>query len=279
MGVVYWRPKSLAEALAILSEAPQARVLAGGTDLFPARVAAATWGAAPREALLDISRVDGLDTVTREGGCVRLGARVTWARLRDDASLPPGFRALREAARQVGGRQVQARGTLGGNLCNASPAADGVPPLLVLDAQVELASPRGTRRLALRGFLLGNRRTARRGDELLTAILVPEAAAEDPSVFLKLGARSHLVISIAMVAAATRVEGGRIAAARVAVGACSAVARRLPGLEAKLVGLRPGEARVALEDLSALAPIGDVRADARYRIEAARELARRALAA
>jgi CO/xanthine dehydrogenase FAD-binding subunit len=277
---VYWRPTSLEEALAILSEAPEARALAGGTDLFPARVPASTWGAAPREALLDLSRVEGLDAITLAGGAYRLGARVTWARLRDDAALPPGFRALRQAARQVGGRQVQARGTLGGNLCNASPAADGVPPLLVLDAEVELASAaRGTRRLPLRDFLLGNRRTARRADELLTAILVPEATAADRSVFLKLGARSHLVISIAMVAAATRVEGGRIAAARVAVGACSAVARRLPGLEAKLVGLRPEEARVALEDLSALSPIADVRADARYRREAARELAQRALAA
>lgn len=277
---MYWRPTSLGEALAILSEFPGARALAGGTDVFPARVPLATWGAAPREALLDLSRVAGLDGVSREGGFFRLGARVTWARLRDDAALPPGFRALREAARQVGGRQVQARGTLGGNLCNASPAADGVPPMLILDAEVELASAvSGTRRLPLRDFLLGNRRTARRGDELLTAILVPEERARDPSAFRKLGARRHLVISIAMVAAATRLEGGRIAAARVAVGACSAVARRLPGLEAKLVGLRPGEARVALEDLSALSPIADLRADALYRREAARELAQRALAA
>jgi N-methylhydantoinase B len=274
---VYWRPTRLDEALALLAESAP-RVLAGGTDLYPARVAAATWGSPPGEAWLDISRIAGLDGIERRDGFLRIGAGVTWARLRDDAALPPGFAALREAARQVGGRQVQARGTLAGNLCNASPAADGVPPLLVLDAEVELASLRGRRRLPLRDFLLGNRRTARRGDELLTAILVPETAAADRSVFLKLGARSHLVISIAMVAAALRVEAGAIAAARVAVGACSAVARRLPGLEARLVGLRPEGARVALADLSALVPIADVRADAAYRREAARELVQRALA-
>jgi len=276
---VYARPTSLDEALTILGGQLPIRVLAGGTDIFPAQVPAATWEAAPREALLDVSRVPGLDGIGHAAGMIRRGARVTWARLRDDAALPPGFAALREAARQVGGRQIQARGTLAGNLCNASPAADGVPPLLVLEAEVELASLAGTRCLPLRDFLLGPRRTARRADELVTAILIPERAAADPSVFLKLGARTHLVISIAMVAASLRLEAGRIAAARIAVGACSAVARRLPGLEAKLVGLRPGEARLALEDLSALAPITDIRADAAYRREAARELVRRALAA
>jgi N-methylhydantoinase B len=243
----YWRPATLEAALRILGE-ESPRLLAGGTDVYPALAQAAAWGAAEAPALLDLTGVAALRGVTRAGGMWRIGALTPWAVLRD-APPAPGFRALAEAAAQVGGRQIQARGTIGGNLCNASPAADGVPPLLILDASVELASPRGRRVLPLRGFLLGNRRTARAPDEILTAILVPEAEAEAPSVFLKLGARAHLVISIAMVAASAN--------GRVAVGACSEVARLWE---------------------EGVAPIGDVRASAAYRRAAAEELVARARA-
>jgi CO/xanthine dehydrogenase FAD-binding subunit len=123
--------------------------------------------------------------------------------------------------------QIQNSGTVAGNLCNASPAADGVPPLLALDASVELASVAGTRRLKLDDFILGPRRTARRADELLAAILIPKPRAAAHSHFLKLGARRYLVISIAMVAAAIESERGKITTARVAVGACGPVAQRL----------------------------------------------------
>jgi len=242
----YRRPLALGEALEILA-ASDGQVLAGGTDIFPARAQAAAWGA-PRDAdLIDITGIEALRGISCEQGGWRIGAAASWAALRD-ADLPPGFDALREAARQVGGRQVQARGTLGGNLCNASPAADGVPPLLILDAEVELASLRGTRRLKLAEFILGNRRTARARDELLAAIHVPETMARTPSVFLKLGARAHLVISIVMVAAN--------AAGRVAVGSCSEVARLLDG--------------------DGLSPIDDIRATADYRRIAAAELVARA---
>ncbi|MCU0946129.1 MAG: FAD binding domain-containing protein [Rubritepida sp.] len=243
----YWRPGELGEALAILAgEAP--RLLAGGTDVYPALAQQAAWGPAATPDLLDLTGIAALRGIAREGSFWRLGALTPWATLRD-APPAPGFAALAEAARQVGGRQVQARGTIGGNLCNASPAADGVPPLLMLDALVELASPRGLRMLALQDFLRGNRRTARAADEILTAILVPAEMAEAPSVFLKLGARSHLVISIAMVAASAN--------GRVAVGACSEVARLWE---------------------EGVAPIDDVRATAAYRRAAAAELVARARA-
>ena len=246
----YVRPRGLGAALEVLAgpDCPRdIQVIAGGTDIFPARAHAAAWGA-PREAdLLDITAIEELRGISSGPGGWRIGAATSWAALRD-AALPPGFDALREAARQVGGRQVQARATLGGNLCNASPAADGVPPLLVLDAEVELASLRGTRRLKLSEFILGNRRTARVKDELLVAIHVPEALARSPSVFLKLGSRAHLVISIVMVAAN--------AAGRVAVGSCSEAARLLDG--------------------QGLSPIDDVRATAEYRRLAAEELVARA---
>ncbi|WP_424814819.1 FAD binding domain-containing protein [Roseococcus sp. YIM B11640] len=244
----YRRPRGLREALSILSDGPW-RPIAGGTDIFPARAHAMAWGAPTPENLLDITGIEELRGVSRGAdGNWRIGAATRWAALRETV-LPPGFDALRTAARQVGGRQIQARATLGGNLCNASPAADGVPPLLVLDAEAEIASREGSRRLKLGDFILGNRRTALMAGELLVALHIPAHAAESPSVFLKLGARAHLVISIVMVAAN--------AAGRVAVGSCSEVAR--------LWGAEGG-----------LSPIDDVRATADYRVAAAAELVFRA---
>jgi N-methylhydantoinase B len=272
------RPTTLDEALALLA-AGSARPLAGGTDIYPARASGLAWMRPETGALLDLSALPDLQGIVDQDDHWRIGAGTTWSALRA-APLPPAFDALRDAARQVGGVQVQNRGTLAGNLCNASPAADGVPPLLALDAQVELAGPRGVRRLGLDDFLLGNRRTALAPDELLTAILVPRPSPGARSSFQKLGARAHLVISIVMVAAVVEAEGGTIRRARIAVGACSPVALRLPELEAALAGTPVGEAasRVTPAHLAALAPIDDVRATAAYRRHAALVLVRRALA-
>lgn len=270
------RPHTLHEALALLA-AGAAWPLAGGTDIYPARAAALAWLRPEAGALLDLSGITGLDAIEATEAGWRIGALVTWSQLLA-APLPPAFDALKAAARQVGGVQVQNRGTLVGNLCNASPAADGVPPLLALDAKLELASPRGVRRLALPQFLLGNRRTALAPDELAVAIHVPRAAGR--SAFQKLGARSHLVISIVMVAAVVEAEAGVLQRARIAVGACSPVAQLLPGLEATLAGVPVAEAvaRVSPDHLAPLAPIDDLRASAAYRRHAALVLVRRALA-
>lgn len=251
-------------------------VLAGGTDHFPARVER-TGG----EAVLDVTALPELRGIRREAdGGLTLGAATTWTEV-IGASLPPACDGLKAAARAIGGVQIQNRGTVGGNLCNASPAADGVPALLSLDAEVELASLDGIRRLPLDGFVLGNRRTARRPDELLTAVRIPAAALDGAGQFLKLGARRYLVISIVMVAGTmTRAPDGTIAAIRLAVGACSAVALRLRRLEAELAGRAPADAAgtLAARHLAGLAPIDDVRADAGYRREAATMLVRRCLA-
>jgi CO/xanthine dehydrogenase FAD-binding subunit len=273
------RPTTLPEALR-LRAAGAPRPLAGGTDIYPARAGAEAWMRPETGALLDLSAVAELAGITEAADHHRIGAAVTWAALRE-APLPPWFDGLRAAAAQVGGAQVQNRATLVGNLCNASPAADGVPPLLALDAAVELAGPRGTRRLALPEFILGNRRTALAGDEIATAVLVPKATADSRAVFEKLGARAYLVISIVMVAVVLEVAEGRIARARIAVGACSPVAQRLPLLEAALVGVPANEGALLVSPahLAALAPIDDVRATAAYRRHAALVLVRRALAA
>jgi CO/xanthine dehydrogenase FAD-binding subunit len=266
---VYLRPEALEEAVAALAAQPLT-VLAGGTDFYPARV-----GRAIADDILDVSRIAGLRGITETEDAFRIGAATTWTDLVESA-LPPWFDGLKLAAREVGGVQIQNAGTIAGNICNASPAADGVPPLLSLDAAVELVSAGGNRTLPIAEFIVGNRRTARRANELVSAILVPKPPHEARATFLKLGARKYLVISIAMVAAVIgRAADGRIAAARIAVGACSEVAKRLPALERDLVGTHG--CPVTDHHLAPLAPIDDVRGTAAYRREATRTLIARAL--
>jgi CO/xanthine dehydrogenase FAD-binding subunit len=268
---IYLRPTELEEATEALASQPFA-ILAGGTDFFPARV-----GRTIDEDVLDISGVAALRGISETPDQIRIGARMTWTDILD-AELPPWCEALKLAAREVGGMQIQNAGTIAGNLCNASPAADGVPPLLAFDSAVELASVRGTRTVPLGEFILGNRRTARRPEELVTAVLLPRPTRPARSTFLKLGARKYLVISIVMVA--TLIEDaadGTIAAARVAVGSCSKTALRLAALEAALVGQRASAALVDDAYFAPLAPLDDVRGTAAYRREAARTLVARSL--
>lgn len=252
-----------------------ARILSGGTDFFP------TQGERPvQDPVVDVSALGELRGIVCEKDYFRIGGLTTWTDI-VRAQLPRAFDALKAAAREIGSIQIQNRGTLAGNLCNASPAADGVPPLLALDAEVELSSAAGTRRMCLKDFILGNRKTARRADEILTAVLVPRVVENAASCFLKLGARRYLVISIAMVAAIVQTDGsGRVTDARIAVGSCSAVARRLHALESELIGIElrknPGKL-VRREHLAPLSPIDDVRATAAYRMDATLLLVQRAL--
>jgi CO/xanthine dehydrogenase FAD-binding subunit len=272
--LTYARPRTLDEALAALAAGPS-RILAGGTDFYPGLGDRPATG-----AVIDISAIAGLDLITAGPTQVRFGARTSWSRIAE-AELPRAFDALKAAAREVGSIQIQNAGTIAGNICNASPAADGIPPLLALDAEVEIASlAGGVKKMPLAAFLTGYRKTALRPGELVTAIAVPRTI-EGASTFLKLGARRHLVISIAMVAAIVEImPGGRIGKARIAVGACSAVAQRLFEAEAALAGLpaRSGASRaIAQTHLAGLAPIDDVRATSGYRRDAALTLVRRAV--
>lgn len=280
----YLRPRTLDEALALRADATGSSaltILAGGTDVYPVRTHRAAWFEPHRSDVLDLSAVPELGGISHDVHGTRIGATATWSAIAS-AALPPAFAALKQASRQVGGVQIQNRGTVGGNLCNASPAADGMPPLLALDAQVELASLRGRRRLPLADFVLGNRRTALAADEILMAVHVPPHTEQARSTFLKLGARAYLVISIASVAAVVATDAaGRIASVQIALGACSAAPLRLTSLEARLVGepATPALAEtVSAADLASLSPIDDVRASAAYRREAALVLVRRAIA-
>ncbi|WP_295145337.1 FAD binding domain-containing protein [uncultured Reyranella sp.] len=268
----YLRPRGLEEALQALTR--PFMVLAGGTDFYPARV-----GRSVTEDILDIAGIAALRGISETDAGWRLGATTTWSEL-IEAPLPPLFDGLKRAAREVGGRQIQNAGTIAGNICNASPAADGVPALLALESEVELARRDGVRRIPLSAFITGVRKTELQPGELVVALHVPRPGHDARSAFLKLGARRYLVISIAMASTVVEVEHGRVAAARVAVGACSPVAQRLPALEQALTGApfdaRLGE-RVAASHLAPLSPIDDVRGSAGYRSDAALVLLRRLL--
>lgn len=273
---MYFKPRTLSEAVGALAR-HGGQLLSGGTDFYPAL------GDRPVTfPVVDISAVSEMRGVSIDSNCIRIGGLTTWTEVLH-APLPRCFDALKAAAREVGSVQIQNRGTLAGNLCNASPAADGVPPLLALDAEVELTSLTGTRRIALRDFVVGNRKTARRADEILTAVVVARELEDAKSAFLKLGARRYLVISIAMVAAVVKTNAaGRVDAARVTVGSCSVAARRLTRLETAMVGAEATKALGQLvlpEHLTELSPINDVRATAEYRQDAALTLVRRAVEA
>jgi CO/xanthine dehydrogenase FAD-binding subunit len=275
----YERPTSLDAALEALAIGVRAGrppvVVAGATDHYPARV-----GRVVDEDVLDVSAIAGSRGIREADGGWWIPAGVTWTEL-VETPLPAAFDGLKRAARAVGGLQIQNRGTIAGNVCNASPAADGTPNLVALDAVVELASAGATRRLPIGEFVTGNRTTLRRPDELVTGLFVPDPGPGARSAFLKLGSRAYLVISIAMVAVVVVPDAsGRIADARVAVGACAPVARRLPALEESLrgVALAPGIGElIGEEHVAPLSPIDDVRGSAAYRRHAALVLVRRAL--
>lgn len=272
----YFRPRSLSEAVEALASSG-GQILAGGTDFYPAL------GDRPvRTPVVNITAVPEIQAIEILPGEIHIGGGVTWTQV-IAAKLPRAFDALKLAAREVGSVQIQNRGTVAGNLCNASPAADGIPPLLALDAEVELISAGGTRRVPLEDFVLGNRKTARKPGEILTRVILPREHESAASAFLKLGARRYLVISISMVAVILAAgPDGKVNAARVAVGSCAARAQRLRELERDLLGqeMRSGLATVvAAKHLAPLAPIDDIRSTAEYRRDASLTLIRRAIEA
>lgn len=272
--LAYMTPKNTSEALAFLNDANPC-IIAGCTDFFPNL----QHGHVPAN-ILDITCLGDFRGITRTEQGWRIGAATTWSDV-IRGSLPPAFDALKTAAREIGSIQIQNRGTVAGNICNASPAADGIPPLLTLDAEVEIFSQAGKRALPLSKFVTGVRRIDLHRGEMVSAILIPQISSTSNSSFLKLGSRKYMIISIAMVAVVVEVTDGHIVDLRVAVGSCSPVARRLSALEDTLRGISIEELKrksfcfqVPLDELS---PVSDVRGSARYRLDAAGELCRRAI--
>ena len=249
-------PRSLEEALALKAERPDAVPIQGGTDVM----VELNFDRARPPALLNLNEVPELRGWSRENGRLRLGSGLTYT---EAMELGEPLRALVEAARTVGGPQIRNRGTIGGNLGTASPAGDALPPLLVYGAEVELASTRGERVVALRAFLVGPKRNALEPDELITGVRL--AAPGPRQTFMKVGPRNAMVIAVVSLALA--VDGDEL---RASYGSAGPV----PGLVTAPLGERDGfPERVA----EAASPIDDVRGSARYRRHALRVLTERAL--
>ncbi len=271
--MAYFAPTDLNDALSILRE-HRPKIIAGCTDYFPSKNIGE-----PAISLLDISRIEDLHGIEKIGDHWRIGAATTWSDL-IAAKLPSYFRGLKLAAREVGSVQIQNSATIVGNICNASPAADGIPPLLTLDAEVEVSDQTRQRIIPLSAFILGPRQIDLRPDEFVTSIRVPLQSDQVRSHFLKLGSRTYLVISIAMISVTVRLARSIIDSTHIAVGSCTPVAVRLTKLEKFLTGQTVHALKcVVLPDnlFSELAPITDVRATAQYRKAVVPELCRRAI--
>ena len=272
--MTYFTPSTLSDALVAL-QSNEFQVVAGGTDFYPNRKPGET-----HSQLLDVTKIPELKGIQQTASGWRIGAATKWTEI-VKAELPSAFYGLQLAGQEVGSIQIQNQATIAGNLCNASPAADGVPPLLTLNATVELASHNGTRELPIGEFITGSRQTKLQPNELVVAILIPNLDSSMFSSYIKLGSRKYLVISIAMVSVLVSLDEEKIKETRVSVGSCSEVATRLTELELALTGqpitAMKNSPRFAAMIEQALAPISDHRASAAYREHTVPELVFRTL--
>ena len=253
-------PRTLAAALRLKSEHPEALPIQGGTDVM----VALNFDRDRPETVLNLNEVAELRGWSRENGALRLGAGLTYSEI-EHGELREVLPALAEASRTVGSPQIRNRGTIGGNLGTASPAGDALPPLVVERAEVECASTRGVRRVPLTEFVAGVKRTALEPDELITAVLLRPSRA--PQTFMKVGPRNAMVISVVSLALAVDRERGEV---RAAFGSAGPV----PGLvKAPLDEVDGFPERVA----AAASPIDDVRGSAAYRRHSLHVLTARAL--
>lgn len=274
--LAYCRPATVAAAVTAL-QTPGARALAGGTDLV-VRLREGREGVAQ---VVDLNAIPGLGQIGVQGEEIFLGPLVTFSQMMTSALIRHEAPLLARAAAAVGSPQIRNRGTLGGNIMNASPAGDSLPVLLALEARVNLAGPEGERCLPLAELLAGPYHTRALPGEILTEIRFPRLPAGCGSSFLKLGRRNALAIARMNVAAVLQMEAGKIKSARLAVGAVTPVPRRFPEAEAVLAGASPGEGvyKAAAREVAA----GMVREAGRrpsfaYKIPAVQALVRRALA-
>lgn len=270
-------PRDLPEALGLLAERAARKektvLLAGGTDWFVERHVAPPETEGTLPLVVDVSRLPGLrgislDADTLGGGKLRIGGAVTYLELRKDARVVARCPLLAAMARDVGALQIQARGTLAGNLASGSPAADGVSALAALDATVLVRSARGARRVPIGGFYTGYRKSVLAPDELIEAVEVSLPPAGAPFVWRKVGTRQAQAISKVALAGVAVVENGRCTRLGLGMASVAATVAFLPATRA--LGLSRPLAEIAVADLERavladISPIDDVRSTAAYR--------------
>jgi CO/xanthine dehydrogenase FAD-binding subunit len=271
----YQRVTDEAELLAALTE-PNAAILSGGTDLLVRM----RNGLVHPDLLLDVSRIPTLQGIRQTESSIEIGAAITEGEILASPAVCVTLPLLAAALRSLGSVQIRNRGTLAGNLVNASPAADGAVPLLLYDAELDLVGREGERTVPLDGFLLGPGETALGLGEFVRTIRMPIPKKEYRTFYHKVGRRRALTIAIASLGALILVENGLVADARIAAGSVAPIPIRLRAVEERLRGTSSTEAdadEAAHLAMAAVSPISDVRATAEYRTRVIGNLATRAL--
>lgn len=277
--VNYLAPTTVDEATTALASTPTARVFAGATDLIPQMRAGR-----PEPALLvDLKRIDRLTDVGHADGTWTIGAATPTSRLTENAEFSSAFPGLSEAAGLIGSDQIQNRSSLGGNLCNASPAADSVPAMIANHARAVVAGPGGTRTVPVAEIATGPGKTSLGDGEFVVEIEVDAPPASTSDAYLRMIPRTEM--DIAVVGAAARItldDAGTCTEATIVLGAVAPTAVRVPDAETALVGNAVNDdslAAVASAASAACNPIDDKRGTIEYRRQVAGVLAKRAVQA
>ena len=273
----YEAPESLDTAVALLAGAyGDARVLAGGTDLL-VQMRSDILGP---ELIVDIKKIPETRAVTEEEGGWRVGAAVTGAELKENARLKKTWPGVVEAANLIGSTQIQGRATLGGNLCNGSPAADSVPALMAAAAVATVAGPRGRRDVPVEDVMIGPRKLSLQKGELIVSFFLPPRAKGSGDAYLRFIPRTEMDIAVVGAGVSLTIDGsGTIMAARVALGAVAEKVLLVPAAGQAIAGTsldRAAQERLEAAARAACRPIDDKRGTMEFRIEVAGVLARRA---
>jgi aerobic carbon-monoxide dehydrogenase medium subunit len=273
----YEAPESLEGAVALLAGAKgETRVLAGGTDLLVQMRA----DIVEPDLIVDIKKIPETRAIAEEKGGWRIGAAVTGAELKEHPRLKKVWPGVIEAANLIGSTQVQGRATMGGNLCNGSPAADSVPALIAAGAIATLAGPNGKRDLPVEDVMLGPRKLALQKGEIVASFLLPPRPPRSSDAYLRFIPRTEMDIAVVGAGVSLTVDGaGVITAARVALGAVAARVLLVPEAAQAIIGSRldkPAQDRLEAAAQAACRPIDDKRGTVEFRIQVAGVLARRA---
>lgn len=279
--IEYHRPAKLEQALKLLSELKEGcKIIAGGTDLIPAARRGGMLSLGHIHHIIDISLIKELNHITKDDDMIRIGATTVLWEIEMSPVVKEYAPILADAASQIGSLQIRNRGTIGGNLCNASPAADTAPPLLVLDAKADVRSIDRQRLVPLSEFFIGPGTTMLAPDEILAEVQIPILKAAVGSCFIKLGRRNAFTLSMISVATLVKVGNGIFDDVKIALGAVAATPIRASKAEERLIGGRVSKQVIddgAKTVASEVKPISDVRASAEYRKDMSYILTKRAI--